>query len=196
MLSCSDWIQIGILVVLVINLIFFWIQYYKTQLLNKPLCAVKQLNVEPAIQPKNVIGDGKINPDANNVIKISAVIKNYGKYQARKASIEWEMIALNRNSRDEQWKAGSIVKKSTVLTDITILPDQEFEQWLIFILKKDLDKFIWGYEKAVNINVNIKFLNMNENTETYKCVYQITKIAMGEEYYLYEVSLVKSWSES
>jgi hypothetical protein len=187
----GDRIQFGILIVLVVNVIFFWIQYRSTQLLNKPLCAVKQLNVERALKSKDVIDYEKLTQDQKNIIKISTVIKNFGKYKAKNASIEWEMIALNRKSKGEEWKAGSVVKKSTVLTDITILPDQEFEHWLIFIPKKDLDEVISGYEKAVNININIRFLNMDEKTETYKCIYQITKMLAPEEY-LYEVSLVNS----
>jgi len=140
-----------------------------------------------------VINFEKVDPKVKNIIKISAVIKNFGKYQAKHVSIEWEMVALKRKSKDEKWEEGSVVSKSPVSTDITILPDQEFEQWVIFIEKKDLDEVVRGYEKAINIKINIRFLNMDEKMESYKCVYQITKMLLTEEY-LYEVSLVKSSS--
>jgi len=195
-LKPGDWIQICILGVLIVNVIFFWAQYCSTQLLNKPLCAVKQLTIEPALQGKNIINAEKVDPNVKdkNIIKIAAVIKNFGKYQAKKASITWKMVRL-KGTKELGFSPTGTTQESTISTELTVLPEQEFEQWLLFIEKKDLDEMIEGWNKAVDINIRIKFYNRNSKPEIYSCTYRITKMLMTKEY-LYEVSLIGSRVEN
>jgi hypothetical protein len=199
MLSCSDWIQIGILVVLFFNLIFFWIQYRSTQLLNKPLCAVKQLNVDSALEGKNIIKTEKVDKsvEGKSIIKIAAVIKNFGKYEAKKVNITWNLVALEGKmdkGKLKEWMEVGRSGESMVSTDLTVLPEHEFEQWLVFFTKEELDKMVRGWEKAVDINISIKYLNMDDKTEKYNCTYRITKM-LGTEEYLYEAALIRSSTE-
>lgn len=189
----GDCIQLCIAIIIMLNLIVFWVQYNSTQLLNKPLCAVKQLVVEPALQGKNVTNAEKVDPSVKdkNIIKISAVIKNFGKYKAEKASITWKMVAFEKSEKSG-YVAKEVIKESAVSTDITILPEQEFEQWLWFVNKKNLDNIVEGYKKAVDISINIKFLTEDgKKEEMYSCTYRVTKMLITNEY-LYEVSLVNS----
>ncbi|MCX5855711.1 MAG: hypothetical protein NTZ24_14255 [Deltaproteobacteria bacterium] len=206
-LSTGERIQLFILItyivtllVLVVNVIFFWKQYRSTQLLNKPLCAVKQLTVDSALEGKNIIKTEKIDKavEGKPKIKIAAVIKNFGKYEAKKVNITWNMVALEGKMDKGKfigWEVKGTTEQSMISTNLTVLPEHEFEQWIKFFEKKDLDELVNGYQKAVDVNISIKYLNMDNKTETYNCTYRITKMLLTEEY-LYEVSLIRSISET
>ena len=167
------------LVVLILNLLFFWKQNELTQTLNQPLCAVKNVKLI------------KVRPD---VYKIDATIMNTGNYVARKASIGWEFFLVEK-LKDPQSKTIKIDGwSSKTKKEMTILPRHEFDLWIIYIKKNEVDKIIDGYEKAVAISLTIEYQNMDHVTQRYSCTYLITRMLSIDD--PYDVQQVESKLET
>ena len=79
--SKSDWIQLGTALILILNLLAVWQEYRSTQILNQPLCAFKEIK---ATKPRK------------GVVKVSAVVANFGNYVARDALIGWKTYSIER----------------------------------------------------------------------------------------------------
>lgn len=163
------------LTVLILNLIYFWSQYDLTQTLNQPLCAVKEVKVL------------KVRDD---VIQISAAIKNYGNYAAKNTSISWGFFVCpdikNKNSMCLETNLGSKGQ-----TDITVLPQHEFETLLSFINKTEFNKIVIGYDAALAVILTIDYQDMDNIIQRYSCSYLVTRLLIDKQD-TYEVSLKAS----
>lgn len=141
-LKTADRIQIAIAIILFLtllalmfNLCFLNKQIKLTGVLNQHLCAIKEVKVNEV-------------KGYNNLIKISAVVANSGNYIAKNASIEWQLyqrenlLSANQPSKKIEGWGSSPSKRS----NIAILPKHEFDYFLIYVAKEDLDKRVQGYD--------------------------------------------------
>ena len=146
-----------------------------TQALNEPLCAVKDIKIEKA---------------RDEIIKISAIIKNFGNYAAKNALIDWKFVLVKdlkqetKQSIIENWGSKGEIQ-------ITILPQHEFERFLLYVEKKDFDAMVVGYQNAVGVILSIKYKNIENKMEQYSCFYLITRM-LTDNKGTYEVSLQDS----
>ncbi|MDP3260780.1 MAG: hypothetical protein Q8M34_09400 [Thermodesulfovibrionales bacterium] len=184
-LSTANCIQIVIALVLIFNLCYLnrqikltQEQIKLTQVLNQPLCAVKEIKVNEV-------------KDHTNRIKIYAVITNSGNYTAKNASIEWEFYQCNDLIGHKQpcekikgWHSDSRNKM-----DITILPKQEFNYFLIDVPKERLNKRVEGYDRSLRIKLTIKYNDMDEKSQQYLGSFLIIRVGAQN---LYETTIEKS----
>jgi hypothetical protein len=185
-LKIADFIQIGIgiilfitLIIFSLNLILFWKQNCLTQTLNQPLCAVKEVRVEKV---------------RDNVVQISVITKNYGKYVAKNVSIE-QQIDVIEGIKDVKTTKSMDGLSPLKKTPITILPEQEFLVSFLQFSTDDFNKIARGYDSMVRVKVVIEYPNMHDKTQRYSCTYLITRLADIKED-KYEVSLQESKLET
>ena len=136
-----------------------------TGVLNQPLCAIKEVKVNEV-------------KGYNNLIKISAVVANSGNYIAKNASIEWQLyqrenlLSANPPSKKIEGWGSSPSKKS----DIAILPKHEFDYFLIYVAKEDLDKRVQGYDSGVEVRLIIKYTDMDNKPQQYEGSFLIIRV--------------------
>ena len=181
--TTNDTIQSVIAFILAVTAAFLFLnlqalndQIKLTQILNQPLCAIKEIKVE---KPRD------------HVVEVSAIIKNFGNYKAKNASINWETILVNNlNMKDENRVYTKIENLSSERkTQITILPQHEFKHFLFYIEK--FDEMVVGYKSGIRIKLAIEYQDMDNKMERYSCSYLITRLLVDEQN-TYEASLIKS----
>lgn len=174
--NVAEYIQLFIAIILVLNLLAFWSQYKLTQILNQPICGVKEVNVIPA---------------RDNIIEIYAIITNAGNYAAKEASITWE-FGLNENwashnasyTKIQEWTKEQKSK-------LTILPRHEFKMILLYKDTKDIEKIMEGYKKALLVKLVIEYKDMNKIIKQYSCSYRITRLLLDNKQ-TYECTILES----
>jgi hypothetical protein len=174
-LKTSDYIQIFIALILIGNILFFWKQHDLTQTLNQPLCAVKNVRLIP------------VRPD---VYKIYATIMNSGNYVAEKVAIDWGLFLVEKLKDPQPIFTPIDPQRSKNKTEMTLLPKHELDFWIIYIDKKDIDKMVDGYEKAIAISLTVEYKNMDNVTQRYSCIYLITRMLSTDD--PYDVQPVRS----
>lgn len=184
-------IQVVIAIILAVNALFLYCnlgslrdqieltqeQIKLTEVLNQPLCGVKEIKIN------------EVKGTANR-IKIYAVITNSGNYKAESAAIEWKF------SQCEDLMGKQLCKEIEGLrsdprakTTITILPKQEFNYFLIDIPKENLDKRVAGYDRGLKIELTIKYNGMNYNPQQYSGTFLIIRVGAPN---IYEATIQKS----
>jgi hypothetical protein len=159
-----------------------------TKILNQPICAVKEVKVIKA--------SGKAITGLADVFKISAVIKNFGTYAANNVTIKCKVFGLKGSkgtySRDNSFPSPVPASENS----ITILPQHEFESFIVYYPREFLSAHVGGFERALELTVIIEYRNdINQRTERFSCSYIITKL-LGQEPDLYEAILVQSKQET
>jgi len=162
--------------VLILNLRSLQEQIGLTQVLNQPLCAVKEIKINEVNAP--------------NRFKIYAVITNSGNYNAKNATIEWEfyqcddLISRQTCNKIKGWHSDPKKKMN-----VTILPKQEFNYFLIDVPQAGLNERVKGYDRGVGIEITIKYKDMNNSPQKYSGFYLITRIGALN---IYEATIQKS----
>jgi hypothetical protein len=184
-LKISDFIQIGIgiilfitLVVFSFNLFAFWKQNCLMQILNRPFCGVRQIIVKVITVPPST-----------DVIGINAIIVNSGNDYARDAVLTSELYAM-----DKEKNVKTILSaKASREEKITILPKQEFETFLLYIPKNKFNELVGGYTRIAHLEMTIQYKDLNNRVMKYSCSYLITKLLTDKpEVNVYEVVLQTS----
>jgi len=150
------------LIVIYCNLGQFWRQNSLTQLLNRPFCGVKQINVEVVTVPPSI-----------DVIKIDALIVNSGNDYARDAIITSELYAIDQ---EKGIKTILVPKKANHGEKITILPKQEFRTFLLYIQKKQFNDLVGGFNRMAKLEMTIQYKDLDNKVMRYTCSYLITKL--------------------
>lgn len=181
----ADWIQVAIAIILAVNALVLYFnlnslnrQIKLTEVLNEPLCAVKEIKINEV-------------KDHANRIKIYAVITNSGNYSAKNASIEWEFyqckdLVSNKPSCEKIKGWHSDLKKKM---NITILPKQEFNYFLIDVPKEVLNKRVKGYDRGLRIKLTIKYNDMDDKPQQYSGSFLIIRVGAPN---IYEATIEKS----
>lgn len=167
----NDWIQGFIAVVLVCNLVYFWVQVQLTKTLNQPICGVK--HIEPQVTP---VPSGK---KKVNVVSFSAVLVNSGNYAATDTTISWKQSTVQNGAKYTIKPLGTEPDRRFVF-----LPKQELK-WLLFHEQTEkTNKRILGYEKYDEIEIVIDYRDMRNELRRYSCVYRIMRLMSGQlDYY-------------
>lgn len=167
-INTNNLILIFTLLALVANLWFFWKQNNLTQVLNQPICAVKEV---------------KVNIDYAKDIEISAVIVNSGSYIAKNASIEWEFYHVEDLKKEQSFKKiEGWVLPSSKKSNIAIMPRHEFVIPLVIVKKEKFDNLVRGYESGVGITLSIEYTDMKGNPQTYSSFFLITRLGPADSY--------------
>jgi len=152
------------LCVLVFNLVALGKQIRLTQTLNQPLCGVKDVRVDPVRE---------------DVKQITVIMKNYGKYIAKSATIALKIDVIQ----------GSRSGKATVLNikglrsmmktrPLDILPEQEFPALFIQFTKDDFNEIVRGdVDRLVRVEVVTEYDGIDGEKKRYSCSYLITRLA-------------------
>lgn len=187
-LNTANFIQIAIAFILTVNLYVLYLnldslnhQIKLTEVLNQPLCGVKEIKISEV-------------KDHVNRIKIYAVITNSGNYSAKNASIEWEFYQCKDLIGDKQ--ACAKIKgwqSSPKNMNITILPKQEFNYFLIDVTKEELSKRVEGYDRGLRIKLTIKYKNMDDNLQQYSGSFLIIRVGAPN---IYEATIEQSSIET
>ncbi|MFA4829976.1 MAG: hypothetical protein WC594_12220 [Thermodesulfovibrionales bacterium] len=188
-LNTANCIQIAIAFILTVNLIVLYLnldslnhQIKLTEVLNQPLCGVKEIKINEVKDPINRI-------------KIYAVITNSGNYSAKNASIEWEFYQCkdligDKPACNEKIKGWQSSPKNM---NITILPKQEFNYFLIDVTKEELSKRVEGYDRGLRIKLTIKYKNMDNNPQQYSGSFLIIRVGAPN---IYEATIEQSSIET
>lgn len=167
-INTNNLILIFTLLALVFNLWFFWKQNNLTQVLNQPICAVKEV---------------KVNIDNAKDIEISAVIVNSGNYIANNASIEWEFYHVkDLKEKQSSKKIEGWVLPTSKKSNIAIMPRHEFVMPLVIVKKEKFDNLARGYESGVEIKLSIEYTDMKGNPQTYRSSFLITRLGPADSY--------------
>ena len=153
------------LIVLILNLYYFWKQVDLTQILNQPICAVKELKVDKV---------------RDNVVQISPVIKNFGKIAERNASFEWK-INIVENLNNPQKRKITEVTAWSKKDHIKILPEQEFIGGFRQYTRDDFNNMVRGYDSAILVSMIIGYHDLENKPQRYSCSYLITRLANLKE---------------
>jgi hypothetical protein len=168
-------------VVLAITLIVFYCnlravqkQILLSEILNQPLCGVKEVTVKSSVHPE--------------AMEVDVTIVNAGNEVAKKASISYETVAIDRKVNSKEIITSSSSKGENT---ITILPKSEIKNIILYIRKDDLAKMVIGYDKFIEFKVTIEYLNMKEEKIKYTSSYKITRLLSGE-LDNYEANIIES----
>jgi hypothetical protein len=193
-LKAAEWIQVAIAIILAGTLFVLylnlrsiskqielnseqvklnWKQIELTQILNQPICGAKELKVDKV---------------RDNVIQISPVIKNYGKYIEKDASIKWKIDKIEMlndpHKRKIENRVPWMAKKC-----ITVLPEQEFAVGFCQFNTTEFNTMVNGAtDSAIAVSLEIVYSNADRKSQRYSATYLITRLA-GIEEDRYEVSL-------
>jgi len=174
----NDWIQGIIAVVLLCNLIYFWIQVDLTKKLNQPICAVRGIDwkVTPVVSKDEII----------DVLSFTATLVNSGNFAAHDATVTWKWYTF---------KDG--VRKETNLQDIRknrifVLPPKQQVSWLLFHeqARKTRER-ICGYDKYDEVEISVEYLDIDKQSRRYWCLYRIMRL-MSCNLDVYDPILIRS----
>jgi hypothetical protein len=161
-------------IVLLCNLNAVQKQIRLGEILNQPLCGVKEVNVKQSTHPE--------------AMEVDVTIVNAGNEVAKKASISYETALIDRKENKKE----IITNLSSIgVNSITILPRSEIKNLLFYIRKEDLAKLVIGYDKFIELKVTIEYLNMKEEKIKYISSYKITRLLSGDLHY-YEATIIES----
>ncbi len=158
--------------ILLFNLIYFRKQFSEltkqtetlrqqlslTNILNKPLCAIK---------------DVEISKSGEEEYYINYIIKNFGNYVAKKVSSHFKISiiqVIKENGESEFGEERQITEEPKLPTKIALLPQQEYEGG--FYARRDK----WdNYLKDWNIKLSFELIykDIDDNIEKYSCAYLI-----------------------
>jgi hypothetical protein len=184
------------LIILSINLVYFWKQHRLTQSLNQPICATKSLKVDKTSGRVDKTS-GKAIVDPEDVFKFSIIIKNFGTYAAKDVSIKYATFQLKPSNGILSRSGDSFVPPTPPEEHhIVLLPQHEIDYFMVYRNRKFLDEHISGNERALEVEVTIQYRNeLKDRTERFSCSYIIGKL-LGQEPDLYEADLLQSKLES
>ena len=200
-LKKGDYIQIFIAVilagtcfVLIFNLVFFRGQIKLTQ--DQIKLTQDQIELTQALnQPLIAVKDVKVTQVRPSAIETSLIIKNFGNYVAKDVTIKWEFYQVSfsgKNPRTVKVET-RIPQISGGKKQITILPQHEFKQFLVYVGKKDYEKVVAGYSSAILLKATLRYPDMYDKTQEYSCEYLITKLLGNDKgVATFEASLKRS----
>jgi uncharacterized protein YoxC len=132
-----------------------------SEVLNQPLCGIKELKVEKV---------------RDNVIQISPVIKNFGKMIERGASFQWKIDRIENLNDDQKRKATPSMSWQKT-RHIKILPEQEFMGGFRQYNTKDFNDLVSGYDSTLLVSMAIEYHDADDKPQRYICSYTITRLA-------------------
>ncbi|HUU51105.1 MAG TPA: hypothetical protein VMW81_09135 [Nitrospinota bacterium] len=162
----ANLIQISILVILFITALILLENLFQinkqleiTEILNRPICAVKNVEIEPTHEKE---------------YHLNITFMNFGKYLAENVSINWKCLIPETKKKKDGEK--NIKPGETIISgsskNITLLPQQEIKQGFYFF-KKSLDGIL--EQIPLLLDITIEYESINNSIEQYSCSYLISK---------------------
>jgi hypothetical protein len=137
-----------------------------TKSLNQPFYAVEKVRLIPT--GKDVDG---------NVFGLYMILKNYGHFIARNASCKWNIYAVERDA-ENRFASLKDIKMFDISGEnkISAMPQSEREFFIAFLQEKMLKEYVGGYKRFININIIIRYNNIEGEVQRYACTWLIERL--------------------
>jgi hypothetical protein len=132
-----------------------------SEVLNQPLCGIKELKVEKV---------------RDNVVQISPLIKNFGKMVEKDASFQWKIDQVE-NFNDAQKRNETPEIPWSRKQHIKILPEQEIMCVGRQYNTKLFNELVRGFDSALLISMIVEYHNADNKPQKYSCSYRVTRLA-------------------